>query len=207
MEENLYTPNCIRTYSGHYINPFDPDPSKICIEDIAQALSQIPRFNGHLKNFFSVAQHCLDMVNTCKYEISDNQMYLTILLHDATEAYLLDLPKPLKNNLPGYREAEDNLYRVIADKYGLIYPLPNYVKELDKMALEWEWANLMLGNWDYPVMDFKIVKKRFIETFKKFFDCTCDFCGDEVDLNVWETHEGVCYLCYSSEVNSGEVFN
>ena len=56
MKENLYTPNCIRTFTGLYMNVFNPKPDMICIEDIAHALSQQPRFGGHLPRMYSVAQ-------------------------------------------------------------------------------------------------------------------------------------------------------
>ncbi len=59
MTENLYTPDCIRTFSGQYVNVFAPDPDTILIEDIAHALSQQCRFGGHLPEFYSVAQHCV----------------------------------------------------------------------------------------------------------------------------------------------------
>ncbi|MFC4230551.1 hypothetical protein ACFOW1_01525 [Parasediminibacterium paludis] len=57
MLEDLYKPNCIRTYTGLYMNVFDPTPEMICIEDIAHALSHQCRFSGHTKQFYSVAQH------------------------------------------------------------------------------------------------------------------------------------------------------
>lgn len=169
MEENLYYKDHIRTYTGKYINPINPDVSRICIEDIAHALSQMPRFNGHLKSFYSVAQHCLGMVDQCKYDSLDKaKMIRTILLHDSTEAYLLDLPKPIKQGIPQYKEIEDYLHKVIADKFSLFYPLPTYVKYLDEKALEWEWNNLMLGEADYPVADMKVIERRFLNVFHKY---------------------------------------
>lgn len=62
MTESLYTPNCIRTFTGIYMNVFDPTDEMICIEDIANALSHQCRFAGHLPNFYSVAQHSVQCI-------------------------------------------------------------------------------------------------------------------------------------------------
>src|SRR5690606_26745918 len=107
--ENLYEANCIRTFTGQYINVFDPKPDLIRIEDIAHALSQMPRFGGHLPVFYSVAQHSL----ACAHKVSSRNA-LAALLHDASEAYLMDIPKPIKNNLHNYKETEHALMEVIA---------------------------------------------------------------------------------------------
>jgi len=137
MKENLYNPDHIRTFTGIYINPFTPDSDKICIEDIAHALSQIPRFGGHLPGFYSVAQHSIEV----SYQVKDK---LTGLLHDASEAYLYDIPKPLKFRMPEYIKAEKRLMALISDKFGFKFPLPKDVKLIDRVQLEWEWNTLML---------------------------------------------------------------
>lgn len=77
--------------------------------------------------------------------VKDEPIALATLLHDASEAYLLDIPRPIKHMLPQYLEAEDKLMRIIAKKYGFEYPLPEEVKQLDKQFLEIEWEWLMLG--------------------------------------------------------------
>lgn len=137
--ENLYTPDCIRTFSGQYVNVFDPDPDTILIEDIAHALSQQCRFGGHLPEFYSVAQHSVLCVVAVPPEHA-----LAALLHDAGEAYMLDIPSPIKNRLPDYKKYEDNLMQVIAKKFGFQYPLHEEVKKTDKMLLEKEWRKLMI---------------------------------------------------------------
>jgi uncharacterized protein len=78
--ENLYEPDCIRTYTGLYINVFNPKPEMIEIEDIAHALSFQCRFGGHLPKFYSVAQHSLN----CSYLVKEPALKLTALLHDAS---------------------------------------------------------------------------------------------------------------------------
>jgi hypothetical protein len=145
QEENLYTPNCIRTFTGIYMNVFEPTLDMICMEDIAHALSNQCRFGGHLPEFYSVAQHSITMSN----KMHENHK-LAALLHDASEAYLLDIPSPIKKGLSNYKEIEDRLMFLIAEKFGFQYPLHEKVKEVDEYMLQWEWSNLMLGRKIFP---------------------------------------------------------
>ena len=137
--ENLYTPNCIRTFTGQYVNVFNPDINTINIEDIAHALSNQCRFGGHLPKFYSVAQHSL----MCCQNV-DDEYKLQALLHDASEAYLLDIPSPIKQGLSNYKDIENNLMICIAEKFGFKYPLDAVVKKIDQDMLQFEWDHLML---------------------------------------------------------------
>lgn len=141
MTDPLHAGDSIRTYSGHHVNVFDPDPETICIEDIAHALSNLCRFAGHTKRFYSVAQHSV----LCSLQVDDD-CRLGALMHDASEAYLLDIPKPIKNRLVGYKEMEDKMMSIIAAKFGFDYPLRKEVKGIDNYMLEWEWKNVVLGD-------------------------------------------------------------
>lgn len=136
--ENLFTPNKIRLYSGTYFDPFEPDIDLIKIEDIAHGLSLQCRFGGHTHNFFSVAQH------SCNVHLLHGPNDLAGLLHDAQEAYLIDIPSPLKSRIIGYKEAEDNLAKMIAEKFQFQYPLDESVKKADKWALQLEWELYVL---------------------------------------------------------------
>lgn len=129
-------PGCIRTFTGRYVDPFDPKPDDIVIEDIAHALSNLCRFGGHTKRFYSVAEHSV----LCAMLVPGEHK-LAALLHDASEAYLVDIPTPIKNRLPGYVKAEDRLMKVIADKFGFQYPFSAEVKEADRGALALEWKH------------------------------------------------------------------
>lgn len=160
MTENLYHPDSIRTFTGKYVNPLNPDPDTICIEDIAHALSQICRFGGHTQFFYSVAEHSLDVASRVKI------YKLTALLHDASEAYLCDIPSPVKKQIPGYAEAEDRLMKVIADKFGLLWPVPDFIKAADKAALEEEWQSLVLRGGVEPYTCER-VKRDFLRTFEQ----------------------------------------
>lgn len=137
--ENLFTPDCIRTYSGQYVNVFNPDPDTILIEDIAHSLSQQCRFAAQLPAFYSVAEHCLEVAY-----MMPTEHQLAGLLHDASEAYLLDIPSPIKKRLPDYLQIEANLMRVIAQKFGFAYPLAQCVHDADHERLIAEWDVLML---------------------------------------------------------------
>lgn len=158
MTENLYTPDCIRTVSGQYVNVFNPDPETILIEDIAHSLSMQCRFGAHLPEFYSVAQHsysCSLITLGCKLEA---------LMHDASEAYLLDIPKPIKQRLLNYKEIEDGLMKVIADKFGFTYPLSDDTKQVDEIMLRHEWRNAMLNS-EVVCYDFKTAKNKFLNRF------------------------------------------
>jgi hypothetical protein len=103
----------IYTYTGKLINPMDPDPKAICIEDIAHALSNICRWTGHSRWFYSVAQHS---VHVASYVTAKNKLWA--LLHDATEAYLCDIATPVKEaaGMEAYREAEKTMMWIIKKK-------------------------------------------------------------------------------------------
>lgn len=164
--ENLYTPNCIRTVTGIYMNVFEPTAEMICIEDIAHALTYQCRFGGHLTKFYSVAQHSLN----CSYLINDDKNKLAALLHDASEAYLLDIPSPIKKGLSNYKYIEDKLMAVIAEKFGFDYPLHDEVKESDKIMLELEWDCLMLGKDSHKLetKDEWDIRNDFMRMFKYY---------------------------------------
>jgi hypothetical protein len=122
----------ISTYRNRHIFPLDPDPSDIDIQDIAHALSNNCRWTGHVKSFYSVAQHSV-LVS----QIVEPENALAGLLHDASEAYLSDIARPVKYSEPmeGYREIEARLERVINEKFGLPYPMSVDVKRADDMLL------------------------------------------------------------------------
>jgi hypothetical protein len=161
--ENLYTPNCIRTFSGQYVNVFNPDPETINIEDIAHALSFQCRFGGHMPEFYSVAQHLIN----CSYMADDEHRYAA-LMHDASEAYLLDIPRPIKKGLANYTEIEDNLMRAIATRFNFTYPMSPHVKYIDDQMLNIEWDTLILKKKRIEFMhpfSSSLAKKSFLERF------------------------------------------
>lgn len=134
----------IQTYIGKRLNPFKPDKTQINIVDIAHALSLICRYNGHTKKFYSVSEHSLLVSKHCPDEYK-----LHGLLHDAAEAYLADIPRPIKATFHEYREVEHSLLGVIFDKFGVSYPLPEAVKRIDDAILADEGPQLMGSTEDW----------------------------------------------------------
>ena len=160
--ENLYTPNCIRTFTGIYVNIFEPTEDMFCIEDIAHALAHQCRFGGHLPRFYSVAQHSVESMRHVP-----NSMAYDMLMHDASEAYLLDLPKPIKLNMPQYNEIEDYMMAVLAKKFCFTYPMTKVMHAADKKQLEIEWNGIMLNkNPEHTCLDSKAAKDLFLNLYK-----------------------------------------
>jgi hypothetical protein len=132
----------IGTFSGLRFWPLDPNPEKILIEDVAHALAHQCRFGGHASKFYSVAEHSVHVSQLCRPEHA-----LWGLLHDASEAYLVDLPRPLKllPEFAPYREAERRLQRAVAVRFGLPEDQPASVTEADDTMLGIE-ARSLLGS-------------------------------------------------------------
>jgi uncharacterized protein len=87
----------LQTVSGRWVNPFDPDPGQLDAGDIARALANQCRFGGHSRVFYSVAQHCVIVSHVVEERGGDIEDAFAALMHDAGEAYLGDMPHPLKH--------------------------------------------------------------------------------------------------------------
>lgn len=129
-------PNSIKTFTGR-IDPLDPSVNDINIEDIAHALARQCRYNGHCVGFLSVARHSIWVAQRLKFMGFGRQTQLHGLLHDAAEAYLGDLVRPLKHSTFGleYLRVEEVLEKMIAEKFGLPFPIPEEVRDADNYAL------------------------------------------------------------------------
>ena len=110
----------IQTYTGRRFHPLAPRADELDLVDIAHALSLNCRFNGHCRCFYSVAEHCVRVADILPPELA-----LWGLLHDAAEAYLADVPRPAKQQMPQFVAAEDRLLRVIVEHFGLSWPMPD----------------------------------------------------------------------------------
>lgn len=156
----------IRTFSGKWVNVFAPSGDSICIQDIAHALSHQCRFGGHTHTHYSVAQHSVHCCQMIKREHK-----LSALLHDASEAYMVDIPSPIKKNLENYKEIEDGLMKVIADVFGFQYPLHKDIHTVDNLMLQIEWDNIFEGKKTVPDFTFyspEKSKKEFLELFNQY---------------------------------------
>lgn len=128
--------SALTTYTGKHLDPLDPDPDMICIEDIAHALSNIGRYGGHADVFYSVAQHCTIMASYCPPTLAP-----ACLMHDAAEAYVGDLVRPIKHGTELgdlFTKVEDNLLTIIFQKFDIPVAHLHLVEYWDKWMLRWE---------------------------------------------------------------------
>lgn len=128
----------IQTRSGRRFDLLDPDPDSLDIGDIAHALSNICRFTGHTGQFMSVAQHSLVTAG-----LVPEEHRFDALMHDATEAYVGDVSRPLKQLLPDYQRIEAGVWDAICRRWGTSPVLPKEVKDADNVSLMWERRELM----------------------------------------------------------------
>ena len=128
----------IATFSGRAFWPFDPRPEDVVIEDIAHALSMLCRFGGHTQRFYSVSEHSIHISR--RVPPADA---LWGLLHDASEAYLLDLPRPIKVHIPEYRKIEARVMDCIAERFHLEPDEPVSVQRMDRDIIHDEREQLM----------------------------------------------------------------
>lgn len=171
--------NYIATFTGKKFFPLDPRAEEIDVRDIAHALSMQCRFGGHAKRFYSVAQHSL-FVSLMVPPVDK----LWALLHDAAEAYLVDLPRPIKHDhsMKAYREAEAKVMAAVCEAFGLSPEQPASVTEADHRMVMTEarelmnWGSDVFADWTvlgepYPNMDCPTLAPSFAEVaFLKAFD-------------------------------------
>lgn len=162
----------LQTASGQIIDLSNPDPRSINIQDIAHGLSQMCRFSGQTRVFYSVADHSL-MAALHSFRRSPKDQLLA-LLHDATEAYICDMPSPIKSHCPKYKKFELQLLNAILSRFGLpaIKRLPKWLKEIDDQLLESERAWLFTKNSGVVRTKNNIVKTRcdYINYFTKLME-------------------------------------
>ncbi len=132
----------IRTYTGNTFHYEDMSPKDVSIADVSHALSHICRFTGHVKVYYSVAEHCCRVSDLCSPE---NKLWG--LLHDASEAYCSDLPRPFKRliGLEPYRTYEKRIMHIICERFGLPLEEPKEVKAADMRLLVTEQRDLMVN--------------------------------------------------------------
>ena len=152
------------TYTGQQFDPMQMQEENICIEDIAHALSLMCRGGGHIRTFYSVAQHSLNCTKEAKAQGYSKRVQLACLLHDASEAYIADIIRPVKAHLSNYLKIEDQIMACIW-------------KQFDDLLLEQELKHLMPGeeNRFIPVLasipdlrqrNWQDVEQEFIQCFK-----------------------------------------
>ncbi len=138
----------MNTYTGNKIDPMSMTASDISIQDIAHALSLTCRGGGHVSYFFSVAQHSINCMNEAKARGWSERLQLACLLHDASEAYISDIIRPVKVHLSNYLEIESMIMDVILEHFGLsdLSEEENAMwKQIDDDMMNFELKNLMKG--------------------------------------------------------------
>lgn len=135
----------IQLYSGGNFDFSNPSVDDFSIHDIAHGLSNTCRYAGQCKAFYSVAQHSI-LVS----RLVPGHLALHGLLHDAQEAFMCDMPAPLKRLLPDYRRIENEIEEIIISKFGLSRLGFVQIKKADMIALATEKRDLMLdkGEWE-----------------------------------------------------------
>ncbi|MBZ0268685.1 phosphohydrolase [bacterium] len=138
----------IQTFTGKQFWPLDPRAEDVDIVDIAHALSLQTRYGGHCLRFYSVAEHSVHVAS----RVPDD-LRLAALLHDASEAYLIDVPRPVKHSLAEYRGIEDRVMRAVFERFGIEFPLPDAIKAVDDRIL----LDELQQNMAAPPADWSVV--------------------------------------------------
>jgi hypothetical protein len=127
----------IMLHSGAWFDFCAPHASNFVIEDVAHGLAHICRYAGQCKSFYSVAEHSLLVSETALgFEFE-------ALMHDAAEAFLGDVTRPLKQMLPEFKKIEAEVEKAIFDRFGIVHPLPQEVKKADLRVLAAEQKQIM----------------------------------------------------------------
>lgn len=134
----------IQTYTGKEFDFFEPRRELIDIADIAHSLPMLARWNAHAKWFYSVGAHSVQVSMRIEAAGGSEHEQLAGLLHDASEAYLSDLPSPIKKQFPDVKAAEENVQEAIFKRFGLPWPMPQIVHDADLACLIVEAQHLFL---------------------------------------------------------------
>ena len=181
MPENK---DCILTYTKIKVDPLNIQPKNINIVDIAHSLSMMARANGHFKHFYSVAQHSINCAIEAKTRGLSKRIQLACLLHDAAEAYIADVPRPVKNKLIGYDKIEKKISDVVYSKFDLkefADKEHKEIKEIDDALLYYEFRDLMetrifeykpyiSTNYDFSFKSIDRVKSDFLSLFNNLLE-------------------------------------
>ncbi len=171
--------SAIRTFTGIMFDPTEPDKELIDIRDIAHALSLMCRANGHFSHFYSVAQHSIGCMREAKARGYNKRTQLACLLHDASEAYLSDVTRPIKGLMPEYLVFEKRLQTAIYEKYlgALSEKETAEVSETDDCMLYYEFLTLtgmklfeseprLASKPVFDFVDLSVVEAEFLQAFE-----------------------------------------
>ena len=145
----------LQTVSGRWVNPFDPDPDQLDAGDIARALANQCRFGGHSRVFYSVAQHSVIVSELVEQRGGDAEDVFAALMHDASEAYLGDMPHPLKHRSAlgaAFKAAEEHLEQALRDRFRMKADVPE-IKRADRALLATERRAFSVEDWHWPELE------------------------------------------------------
>ncbi len=140
----------IQTFTGKLVDPLNLQPEDINWEDIAHSLANQCRFTGHVRTFYSTAEHCVHVAEICP----DPSLKLAALMHDGAEAYMSDIARPVKHHpsMAYYRSVEKHNQGVVFGSLGLPIEEHPTIKQCDRFMLGIEARDLMNtpahGWWD-----------------------------------------------------------
>ena len=171
----------ITTFTGIWFYPTAPDPDDILIEDIAHCLPLICRGNGHVIRFWSVGSHSICCALEAEARGLGPETALACLLHDASECYMSDVPRPFKSSMPEYIRMEQALTEMIYIKFigrPLTAEEENEVRHIDDDMLWYDLKYLLNEEAgeeplvrvkpDFEFRPFREVEKQFTELFERY---------------------------------------
>ncbi len=128
----------IETYSGRFVDTSDPDPASIALEDIAHSLANTCRYGGHCQEFYSVAEHAVFCSKRLERQGYGHEKQLAALHHDDAEAFLMDIPRPLKPLLGEvYETLSNQMDEAICAGLGLPFTAAAFHDTIVKVVDTW----------------------------------------------------------------------
>lgn len=128
-------------------NPLHPDVSQVKISDIAHGASMMCRYGGQCGQYYSVAEHSVHVAEMLKQWGYPAWIQMQGLLHDCDEALgLPDLPRPVKDNMPAYREAGVVVQKAIFEKFKLGWPMQDIIHVADNSVLFLKEKPVLMGD-------------------------------------------------------------
>lgn len=174
----------ITTYTGIHFYPTEPVMEDIKIEDIAHALSLICRGNGQVKSFYSVGEHCIACAKEAEARGCSKRVILACLVHDASESYMSDVPRPFKKYLKDYNEMEEHLLSLVFRRFlgsDLAEAEAEQVREIDNDLLQYDLYYLLKEGcpenlpelktgYTYAFRGFDVTEKEYLDIFETCYE-------------------------------------
>ena len=178
LDAYITKPGTLRTLTGKKFNIFEPRPEMIDIRDIASGLANKGHFSGLTPRYFSIAEHSILVCDEFSFWNNEqpDSVKLLALLHDASEAYIGDMIKPLKVHMPDFVRLEDGIMNVIAQRFDLDLAKMPVIKSSDLLVQDWEFSAFYrngaglgtLGN-RIQYLDPERAKTVFLDRFTEYY--------------------------------------